>query len=362
MELFELLRTEVEERRRVAFAAKESDERGTFDANAEDRHRVLLQLQYDRRDSDEDLIRFLFTQEVIAAENDSFQGFGDAYTLAAVLLASYRNIEDVPLFARAKLANFDTACGFPLEFMHIAGGADTQNILKRKNKSLWEDLRRNFEGEESTPADLETWWGSVNEDYPETEHDDHLLALYERAIAFNDEAMAREQLERWARQEPDSDSKRSKLKYEYEQMGDYSAAAEMADAQLKCSETPWDRASALSDLVRLHKLALHENESFEAAQRLGEVLAEFDDWIGIGLGRMAIHEVFELAATLSDKAVARRAFTLADSWFKRSSDLALVGLESAAKAALYCGLTEKVAEYKRMVSAERLRINEMMNK
>jgi hypothetical protein len=162
----EVLRADPRSWDSVSFAAGQSEERGMYDKNETLRHRVLLALQYDRRDTDADLIRHLFTHEVLAAENDSFQGFGDAFTLAALLLASFREPTDVPLFARAKLANFDTACGFPLEFMYIAGGHETERILRDSSPSLWDKLTEHFSNSDMASEDMDDWWTSLNEDYP----------------------------------------------------------------------------------------------------------------------------------------------------------------------------------------------------
>lgn len=75
---------------------------------------------------------------------------------------------------------------------------------------------------------------------------------------------------------------------------------------------------------------------------------------------MAIHEVFELSLSYPETVGARDAFSLADCWFQQSRDLALVGMESGAKAAKRCNLADKVIEYERMATVERNRIDDMM--
>ena len=317
-------------------------------------------MQYDRRETDVELIRHLFTHEITAAENDSFQGFGDAFTLAAVLLANFRDPIDVPLFARAKLANFDTACGFPLEFMYIAGGDDTERTLKESNLELWNALSERFLDSNFAFNELDEWWTAVNKAYPDAKQDDDLLSHYEWSLAFDELEEARRCLDQWALEEPESDSKWSKLKYEYERLGDFRSAAVVAGSQLNAAAGAWDRASALRDLVKLHRCGKDFSLSLDAARQLDTNFKSFDDWIGVGLGRIAIHEVFELALSHPDLASACEAFDIADKWFRRSQDLAFVGLEAGEKAAIHCGRTEKAKRYKELACAERERIDAML--
>nr|MDE7293359.1 hypothetical protein [Oscillospiraceae bacterium] len=57
-------------------------------------------------------VRELFTEEVKARENDSFQGIGINLEILTSLLLSYNRETDKPLFERAKNANFDCSCGY----------------------------------------------------------------------------------------------------------------------------------------------------------------------------------------------------------------------------------------------------------
>lgn len=103
----------------------------------------------------------------------------------------------------------------------------------------------------------------------------------------------------------------------------------MAADILKCSETFWDKTSVLIDLVNLQRQAGQFTLSLNAARQFDTTLAAFDDWIGVGLVRRAIHEVFELSLSHPETADGCEAFSLADRWFQRSRSLALVGMESA---------------------------------
>ena len=244
--------------------------------------------------------------------------------------------------------------------MFIAGGDETGRILRDSRPALWDKLSEHFLNSDKGPENLDEWWTSINKDYPSAKQDEDLLSLYERSLAFDEPEEARQYLDQWALEEPESESKRSHLKYEYKRLGDFKSAAVIASSQLKTAVKAWDRASALHNLVELHRFAEEFNRSLDAARQLDTIFQGFDDWIGIGLGRMAIHEVFELAQSHPDATSASEAFALADKWFQRSQDLALVGLEAGEKAAHRCGQTGKAQKYEELARAERLRIEAML--
>lgn len=133
----------------ASYKAAKSEDRGTYDSNEKLRYSILLSLQYDLKDNDEELVRFLFEQEVVARENDSFQGIGNALWLGAFLLSKYRKVEDIPLFYRAKFANFDTSCGFDREFIYLALRNKTEDYVLTKFPEIHEetdDYRVSFVG------------------------------------------------------------------------------------------------------------------------------------------------------------------------------------------------------------------------
>ncbi|WP_442511011.1 hypothetical protein SH528x_002666 [Novipirellula sp. SH528] len=345
----------------IAFAARHTDERGTYDGNADARLRVLLTLQYDRRDSDIELIRHLLTHEIIAAENDSFQGCSDPLKLAAFLLATFRDPADASLFARAKLANFDTVCGFPIQFIFVSNRKQAEQNIKANDPGLWDHLASSFDISMMSD-DLNQWWQSICCDYPDSEDDEDVLALYERALSFGERDRALHYLEKWAAQEPDSKGKLSRLKYEYARLGDFRRSAELAGNIVARSENLWDKAAALKELVKYQRKSNEFTLALNAAGELDTVLAAFDDWIGVGLGRMAVQEVFELSLSHPQTASACDAFSLADQWFQRSRDLALVGMELGAKAASRCGLSDKTEQYEQIAALERKRIKDALRR
>src|SRR5438128_372196 len=96
--LIDRLRQEPNDWSELAYVAQADPKWTRIDANSVRRYGALVCLQYDRRDEDHDLIRYLFEQEVLARRDDPFQGETPTLNLGAFLLARFRRSEDVPVF------------------------------------------------------------------------------------------------------------------------------------------------------------------------------------------------------------------------------------------------------------------------
>jgi tetratricopeptide (TPR) repeat protein len=339
----------------LQFHPLEDDDRGTYDRNERTRSQVLLALQYDRRDSDIEFIRFLFEQEIAAREQDSFQGIG-SLDLGAYLLAGFKDANDIPLFAQAKFANFDTGCGFSLEYIFVACREQTGEYLATHYPDLMVKLKE-YLGDLNIPEYFDDWWERLGADYPDSEEKESLLALYDRSLALDLPEKAADYLERWIAEEPDSSNKLTTMQYHYAELGNYAKAAESAHKRFEQCETAWDRASDASKLVELYRQAGDFDAASRMVRELDVIFAGFTNWMGVGLGRMAIHGGFELALAHPDRVMAQSVFTIADNWFGRSGDLAWVGLKAGAAAAYHCGLNTIGDRYDALANQEQARID-----
>ncbi|MEM8531084.1 MAG: hypothetical protein AAGF95_09595 [Chloroflexota bacterium] len=344
-----------------AFQPANNKERADYDANEQTRLKVILELQYDLKDSDLELVRFLFSQEIAARRHDSFQGCGEALSLGAYLLARFRDPVDIPLFVQAKFANFDTFCGFSSEYIFFALREQTESYLEANFPKVLQQLKEN-DRSLTVPEDLDQWWQSVVRTYPDSEKHESLYSLYERSLLLDKPEKALHYFEQWLAKEPESESKLQRMRYEYRQLGKFEQAAAATRLLLDQKETLLDQTSLSSDLVELYCQAELFDEALAMARHLDKLLARFDKWIGYGLGRMAIHNVFKLALAHPDLQAARATFALADSWFARSNDLPFVGRESAMQAAERCGLAEKTAFYRELALQERARIDDDLSR
>ncbi len=342
----------------ASYLAQSTEERGVHDANEMERYSILLALQYDHNDSDEELIRYLFRQEVIAREKDSFQGIGEALWLGAYLLAAYRNAEDIPLFCRAKFANFDTACGFDREFMFVALRDRTEEYVAENYPEVHEEIQGDYESLDLTNR-LDKWWDRIASKYPTSEMDEEPYVLFERYMDLGQPERAKEYLDKWIAIEPDSDTKKSKLKYAYQDLGEYEKAIDLVKEELDSKESHWDKVSVSHTLLGLYTKMGAPVEGLQVIESIGFEFRQFDDWIDIGLGRMAIHAAFEYSLNVSSDDVARAAFNHAYKWFKKMDSIAYIGLEAGWKAAERCGYKIKAKKLKYLASREKSRIKNM---
>jgi len=298
----------------VSYLAQRSEERGEHDANERERYSILLALQYDHDDKDEELIRHLFKQEVIAREKDSFQGIGEALWLGAYLLATYRHADDIPLFYRAKFANFDTGCGFDREFIYISLRDKTEEYVAKKYPEVYEEIQGDYESLDLSNR-LDEWWKGIVSRYPSSESDEDLYDLFERYINLEQTDKAKNYLDKWISIEPESENKKSRLKYAYLDLGDYQSAIDLVKEELATKESNWDRVSVNHTLLELYTNMGAPVEGLQVIESIGGEFTQFDEWIDIGLGRMAIHAAFEYSLTVSSDDVARSAFNHAHKWY-----------------------------------------------
>lgn len=339
----------------VAFFAAEDEKHGTYDANEQERYKLLLELQYDTQKTDIELIRFLFEQEVIARENHSFQGIGEVLELASFLLVRFKKTKDIPLFVKAKKANFDTACGFSLNYIFAAKREATEEYIKANFPEIIEVIEVHLD-DLSFPENFDRWWNARIRSYPTSEEKEDVFTLYLRSLSFDEKEKAIQYLEKWIEKEPDSDDKFCTMKSEYEHLGFHSKACKAAEKRLEFCEDTWDKVSRLRDLVVLYIKTELFDKSFSIVKQIDEIFTSWDEWIGVGLGRDAIHQIFELAGKHPNINSAKEAFTIADNHFTTSKDIAYVGLEAAEKAAKHCKLKEMQKKYKLLAEKEKKRI------
>lgn len=124
LEYHDLLQTEIQKQRKVYLALKAGDQRsvcyqaykdktyGTQDKNYTNRLRLAYYLLYEKVD-DEEIIFWLFQEELKDREMNSFQGIGSAIEILTFLLQKYNVGQKYDAwFSQVKNANFDCACGY----------------------------------------------------------------------------------------------------------------------------------------------------------------------------------------------------------------------------------------------------------
>lgn len=236
----------------------------TYDENEKARYALLIELQYDLKE-DLGLVRYLLEQEIIARENGSVAGAGEALLLNIYLLAKFNSYEDVVLFHSAKYANFDASCAVDSRFLSYALKDKSEAFIEQHYPEIYKTIRQ-CDSQEHGEKQLADWWQSLSDVYPKKVEDEYLYTLYERSIYFDDYKLAREYLEKWKEDTPDSANKDSTLKYMYLELKDYANAITLLKKELVASNSHWDKTSCYQSLLDLYTKSEQPIEGFEVVK------------------------------------------------------------------------------------------------
>ena len=245
VELLETLRASSDARAQVSFREARDEERGTHDANEQDRARLAHVMLLHSTPSDLDLVRFLLDQEIAARRADSFQGAGDTLTILSLLLLEYgdREPDDTWRFWLAKRANFDTvAGGYDIEFVFSQlAPPQVLKLVEARAPAGELDMLERYDTAEIVGG-LHEWRAAVTARYPRTQADLTPYDCENWAELFGDQAG----LERFGLQNAPTPEARA---YHFRRLGRYSAAVvEWREAAAGTTDA-WDRASLLQRAV-----------------------------------------------------------------------------------------------------------------
>jgi hypothetical protein len=310
--------------------AKGSDDLD-YDVNEVHRAMVLWALQYDRREEDLPLLRFLAEQEALCRRNAPFQGLGEQAELAGFLLARHRQVEDVWRQFAIKRANFDTWCGYDREYVFAAGVHLTLDLVRASDHPERDELLEYFGETDLEDDDLEEWAQRKQEWFPEDSADEDVLTWVERAKLAGEQALARRELDRWAEERPRDAATLSRLRYELADLGAFAEAARAQRDALEFAETGWDRASAWQSLAELERRAGEHGKAWEALQECRKALENEDGWQELGMGRSLVHELYLLAGQ-AEPTLAREVFAEAQRQAREVPRLPPVVEQAAAEA------------------------------
>ncbi len=342
----------------VAFAPTGEDE-DWEDLHARSRYGALLCLQYDRRETDQDLIRYLCEQEVVAAEESPWSGLTHALTLGVFLLARFRDPADLPGLWRAKRANFDTWLGLDHRYLLVAGLDDWNRFhdqLSPEEQEAFHTLAAHLPA--STPEKLAGWWASQERAFPDHEAGEDPMALVERALDLGDPAAGQEWLDRWEDQRELSEADLHTLRYYREQLGQPERALDCAHRLVEihrnepCLEVS-SRREAAHLLITLERWAEAGTELEVARERLLQI----PDALETGLSRSTVETMFELTTTTECPLdLRRRMLDLAGELLAAGVRPSLVLLEKAVAAAESLGEETLSGTYRRLCDEESVRI------
>ncbi len=335
----------------------ESQHNYIYDKNEKSRYALLIELQYDLRSEDRDLIKYLLQQETIARSNFSIRGGEDALLLSAYLLATFKNPNDILLFYNAKYSNFDASCTIDTEFLFYALRDKTRAYVQQHFPEIYDDLG-GYDSKVDCESCVMDWWERLSYDYPDKEEDESPYTLYQRNIYFNNYAIAREYLEQWKASTPDSADKNSTLKHLYIELEDYAEVIKLLKQELKVSDSHWDKTSCYRDLLEYYTKTQQSIDGLKIVELIDDELKQFSDWKNIGLGRMTVEQIFEFSLLTNNPKIAITAFDIGYKWLiKIKGNISYVGLELAMRAAEKSACHAESNQLEKMISAERKRID-----
>jgi len=253
---------------------KAGDGEEYFDKNATKRAKVLFALQWDLQPNDEDLLRFLFTEEIKDRNEDPFQGGSEALSTGGYLLASFKNPANVWLLAEAKSANFDTHCGFDYQHLLSAGVQATFAYVENQDHPIKEYFQQFFPDLATcslSQKDIDQWHQHKQAFYLTTPPENDVKYWLEVALEIEDMATAQELTKKLETQSDESLDSLSDLKFYKEQIEDYAGAIVLANKILAKTDNP-----TLYNYTYLVKLHLKNNDPAAAWQTIQETLKVFD--------------------------------------------------------------------------------------
>ncbi|MGW2398022.1 hypothetical protein ACWCYY_15900 [Kitasatospora sp. NPDC001664] len=332
-----------------------------YDRNAARRAQVLWALQYDRRPGDLELVRWLAGQEAECRREAPFQGLTEETTLAGLLLAEYRVVEDVWQQWEIKRANFDTWCGYDVQAVCAAGVEATLAHVRAGEHPEREALLERLLGEDGKPCvseqEVTDWFPFIRRRFPVDPAEEDPITLVERARMSGETERARELLDAWATgQERDADTLRE-LRYHLAELGDFAEAARVRRESLSFAEGARDRAFGWQDLAGLERRAGQHPAAWEALTECRRALTDVPEWWEYGLGRTYVEELFLLAGS-ADATLAPAVFAEADRQAAEIPPLALVTLRAAVAAAAHVGDAAREEHYRTLAAQEQQRIDD----
>ncbi|PZS08818.1 MAG: hypothetical protein DLM55_07540 [Acidimicrobiales bacterium] len=346
----------------LRYVAATSADGYTFDQNMVRRASVLWALQYDRRPEDLPLLRWLVQQEAICSREAPFQGLTEESKLAGFLLVEHRHVEDVWLHWELKRANFDTFCGYDLEYLLASGVSSTIEFVRSSTHTNRDAVLGHLLDGNGQPKitdadlDLDLWLTHMRSWFPTDPGEEAPITWVDRAQLVGDLNAARRYLDQWADGRERDPAMLSQLRYRLAVLGDFAEAAGAQRELLSFTTNAWDRASAWCSLAELERQAGDHQAAWNGLSECAQSLSDVPDWQEYGLGRSYVEELFQLSLAADDE-LAKTAFAAAHRVASTVPRLPFVVLEAAAKAAARIGDQRQTEHYRALRDAERRRID-----
>jgi hypothetical protein len=326
-----------------------------------DRLELAWALQYDAQPADRELVRALLAQEVKRLAVAPGQGVGETLEILALLLARGRDPRDVWLFGAAKLANFDTSCGFDREHLFAGGVAATITLVKGSTHALREQLLELMLDEAGEPlfseAGIAAWFEQRARWFPGDPALEKPQTWLDRALVVADRELALHCLQEWSAARQRDAKFLSLLAYYLKELAEHATEADVRSELVATIEKPFELASALRNWAEAERRARRPERALPALERAALLHRAAPDWRETGLARSFVQECFEAALT-DERELATPAFALGEEFAATTPRLSLVALETAERAAQFLGDEARTRHYEALRRAEQQRIGD----
>ena len=281
------------------------DQKGySCDLNSGKRFCILIALQYNRRESDEQILEQFMATEIEMHKNAPFQGLHKSLRLNAFLLSEFNKPEYSILFARAKNSNFDTHCGFDSEYIVSAGVTETYEYLKgienEETEAIYEILGKTPKDCYHSEADIRKWKSRMKEWFP-SEYNPNLDEELQLAIDLGEDDILINKIEEWKKTISDwNTSTLNQLAYFSSLIEDNKGKLWANEELLKLKKTDWDRASQLQTNSKIYLELSDINGAWKSITKAHEYLQKNLDWKQYGLGRFIIESTLDIMLVIKD--------------------------------------------------------------
>jgi hypothetical protein len=298
-QILDAVRENPREWQQFAYKPEENTEGVISDMNALKRYQLLIAIQHDLMKGDDNLLVFLFRQEVDMHTEPTIQGLSPSLSLNAYLLSIFGDPKNLPLFIAAKTANFDTHCGFDREFMVCLNLQRTYKQVKKLSKEWQDKFYQYFDADikkaQLTPKQWEAWRTIKDKEY--------ILGLRNKTL--EQEIYLAEQLEEndiksqkiteWINQQSEWTEEKLTILVSYERSRkNVKGQIEAIEKIIDFKKTDWDKAVQLQILAELY-LSIKSPDA--AWQRLKEgtvFLEKIQDWGQVNLGRFFVERSLDV--------------------------------------------------------------------
>ena len=278
-------------------------------------------------------------------------------------MSRFKRGNDFWRFADAKLANFDTVCGYDTQFLLSAGLKAALAIFSHGETAKKEDIREYLFDENGdcwfTKEDLSEWESHLTIAFPGNMEDEDNRVWIDRAIQFQcpDEGLAfLDQLEKEG-----SGESLSYLKYVRRALGDVEGAITCQLRILNEASDLWEQLSATQSLADLYVENEQPTEAWNVIEQTEADLDQIDGWHRVGLGRALVKTAFDIA-NASFHPNARKAFNWACHRGAMLERTTMQILRAAIQAAERFGDEERKQVFVSAATEEQKRIDELLSR